>query len=38
MVNVTDGYYNITFTNCIEDKNNINIIILKVLLTIPRGF
>ena len=33
--NITDDYDNITFTNCTNNENNIDIIIPTLLFTIP---
>ena len=42
MTNITDlvttiDYDKITFTNCTDDENNIDIIIPTIILTIPCG-
>ena len=37
VLNITIDYDNITFTNCTENENIIDIIIPTLLLTIPIG-
>ena len=37
VTNVTNDYDNITFTNCTNNENNIDINIPTLLLTIPCG-
>ena len=34
-LNISNDYDNITFTNCTDNENNIDIIIPTVILTIP---
>ena len=35
ITNITQDYDNITFTNCTNNENNIDIVIPTLLLTIP---
>ena len=37
MINITDEYDKITFTNCTDEENNIEIFVPELLLTIPCG-
>ena len=37
VTNITDDYDNITFTNCTDNENNIDIFIPTLLLTIACG-
>ena len=37
VLTITDRYDNITFTNCTDNKNNIDIIKPTLLLSIPCG-
>ena len=37
MLNSTDDYVNVTLTNCTDDENNFDIVILTLLLKIPCG-
>ena len=37
VLNITEGYDNITLTNCTDNENNIDIHIPTLLITIPCG-